>query len=285
LQTFLSDLLNYPFLQYALLAGALASLATGVVGPFIAAKRITYIAGGIAHCVLAGLGAAFYLNKVHGLTWLDPLLGATIAALLAAGIIAIVSLRGGQKEDTIIGALWAVGMAVGVIFISLTPGYNQELMSYLFGNILMVSPGQIKLLIFLDLIVLLTTLAFYSRFLAVCFDEEFSRIRGVAVEFYYVILLGLTALTVVALVTVVGIVMAIALITLPTAIAGAFTRVLWKQMVVTTLLGILFTSLGLALSYEPELPAGATIVTLAGIGYILTLTIKKLASKRKSRAT
>ncbi len=268
MHSFLSEVFKYPFLQYALMAGGFAAIACGAVGPFVAARRITYIAGGIAHMVLAGLGAALYLNRAHGIEWLDPLYGAVAAALVAAGIIALVSIRGAQKEDTVIGAMWAVGMAVGIMFISRTPGYNQDLMSYLFGNILMVAPTQLKLLFLLDVLVVGACVLLYNRFLAVCFDEEFSRVRGVSVDLYYVILLGLTALTVVALVSVVGIVMAIALLTLPTAVASGFTRVLWKQMILTSVLGVAFTTLGLGVSYGPDLPAGAAIVCLAGATYL-----------------
>lgn len=269
MQEFLSDLFRYPFLQYALSAGLLASVSCGVIGSFVAARRITYIAGAISHCVLAGLGAALYLNKVYGLQWLEPIYGAVVAALASAGIIALVSLRAGEKEDTLIGAMWAVGMALGVMFISRTPGYNQDLMSYLFGNILMVRPEDLKLLAILGAVVVGTTALFYNRFLLVCFDEEYARVRGLNVEAYYVGLLMLTALTVVALVTVVGIVMVIALLTLPVAIAAGFTATLWRQMLLAVALSALLTSSGLALSYGPDLPAGATIVLLAGAAYLL----------------
>lgn len=268
---FLSEAARHPFLRYALAAGCLASVAAGVIGTYVTARRITYIAGGISHCVLAGLGAALYFQKVHGWAWFDPRLGATAAALFAAGIIAVVSLRGGEREDTAIGALWAVGMAGGILFMARTPGYGQDLMSYLFGNILMVSSGDIAMLCLLDLLVVGLAALFYNRFLAVCFDEEFARVRGIRVDAYYVLLLGLTALTVVALMSVVGIVMVIAMLTLPTAVAGMMTRVLWRQMIAASLLSALFTTAGLAASYGPDLPAGAVIVTLSGAAYLAAL--------------
>lgn len=281
--TFFGEVARYPFLQYALAAGALASVACGVIGTYVAARRITYIAGSISHCVLAGLGIAVYLQKAHGITWLDPLWGAVVAALGSAALIALVSLRGGEREDTVIGAMWAIGMAVGIFFISRTPGYNQDLMSYLFGNILMVAPSDLKLMLLLDAVVVGATVLLYNRFLAVCFDEEFSRVRGVKVEFYYVVLLALTALTVVALVSVVGIVMVIALLTLPVAVAGQFTRVLWKQMILAALCSLVFTSSGLAVSYGPDLPAGATIVLIAGAVYLLVLGGGRLARGHSKR--
>jgi zinc transport system permease protein len=277
---FLDAAANYAFVQYALLAGVLASVACGIVGTYVVVRRITYLAGGISHCVLGGLGAALYFQRVHGWHWLTPLVGAIIAALAAAMIIGLVSLRAKQREDTVIGALWAVGMAVGVLFIARTPGYSQDLMSYLFGNILMVSPGDLWLMAALDALVVVLGLVFYNQFLAVCFDEEFARVRGMRVEFYYLLLLGLTALTVVLLVTVVGIILVIALLTLPVAVAGHFARRLWQMMALATVFSILFTTAGLAISYKPDLPAGATIIVLAGAVYLVVLVLSRLLRPR-----
>ena len=269
---FLGDLQEHAFLQYALITGILASIACGVVGTYVVVRRISYIAGGIAHCVLGGMGAARYFQVVYQWTRFKPLYGALVAALGAAIIIGMVSLRAKEREDTVIGALWAIGMAAGILFISQTPGYNQDLMSYLFGNILMVSRQDLWLLAGLDALVVGMGLIFYNQFLAVCFDEEFARLRGLRVEFYYLLLLCLTALTVVLLSTVVGIVMVIALLTLPVAVAGQFSKTLWQMMVFSALLSGIFTTAGLALSYGPDLPAGATIIILAGAVY-LALTV------------
>jgi zinc transport system permease protein len=197
------------FMQNALITGLLVSIACGVVGTYVVVRRITYIAGGIAHCVLGGIGAAFYLQRVHHWESLDPLYGAVVAALVAALIIAYVSLRAKQREDTVIGAMWAIGMAMGILFLSRTPGYTEDLMSYLFGNILMVTTRNMWLIAFLDVVVVVFGLAFYKELVAICFDEEFARLRGINVDFYYLLLLCLTALTVVLLVTVVGIVLVI----------------------------------------------------------------------------
>jgi len=279
---FLDAAANYAFVQYALLAGVLASVACGIVGTYVVVRRITYLAGGISHCVLGGIGAALYFQRVHGWHWLTPLVGAIIAALAAAMIIGLVSLRAKQREDTVIGALWAVGMAVGVLFIARTPGYSQDLMSYLFGNILMVSPGDLWLMAALDALVVVLGLLFYNQFLAVCFDEEFARVRGMRVEFYYLLLLGLTALTVVLLVTVVGIILVIALLTLPVAVAGHFARRLWQMMALATVFSILFTTAGLAISYKPDLPAGATVIVLAGATYLVVVVLSRLLRPRST---
>lgn len=268
---FLAAVRDYPFMQYALAAGLLASIACGVVGSYVVARRITYIAGSIAHCVLGGLGAARYLQVVHGWEHCTPMTGAVIAALASALVIGLVSLRARQREDTAIGALWAIGMAVGVMFISSTPGYNEDLMSYLFGNILMVTPHDLAVIAVLDALVVAVSVAFYNELLAVCFDEEFARIRGVRVELFYLMLLCLTALTVVLLATVVGVLMVIALLTLPVAIANAFAGTMGRIMVAAVALSGLFTTGGIALSYSPDLPAGATIILVAGVAYIGTV--------------
>ena len=276
---FFNDLGQFDFLQYALLTGVLAGIACGIVGSYVVVRRITYIAGGIAHSVLGGMGAAVYFKKVHQIDFLQPLHGAIAAGLLAAMVIGLVSLRTKEREDTVIGAIWAIGMAVGILFIAKTPGYDQDLMSYLFGNILLVSPSDLWLIAGLDVLVVGLGLMFYNQFTAVCFDEEFARLRGVNVEFFYLLLLGLTALTVVLLVTVVGIVMVIALLTLPVAVAGNFSKTLWRMMLLSMLLSILFSSAGLALSYGPNLPAGATIIAVAGATYLLVVIAKVVGRK------
>jgi zinc transport system permease protein len=261
MSAFLAALATQSFLQHALAAGVLASIACGIVGSYVVVKRIGYLAGGVAHTVLGGMGVAYFLGK-------SPIGGALVAALLAAAVIAWVNLRLRQHEDTIIGALWAVGMAIGVIFISRTPGYNVDLMSYLFGNILMVPREDLLLMAGLDGVIVALVALFRKQFLAVCFDEEFSRLRGVPVGLFYLLLLWMVALTVVILIQVVGLILVLALLTLPAAVAGQYTRTLAAMMLVATLLGMIFTGAGLALSYEPDLPAGATIILLAGVAYL-----------------
>ncbi|MEW5913014.1 MAG: metal ABC transporter permease [Thermodesulfobacteriota bacterium] len=266
---FLAALSQHAFLQQALLAGLLASLACGVMGAYVVVRRISYLAGAIAHSVLGGMGLARYLAVTQGWSWLHPLYGAVAAALAAALVVGLVTLKARQREDAIIGAIWAVGMAVGVLFIAATPGYDVELMSYLFGNILMVTPANLWLMLGLDLVALAVALVFHNQLLAVCFDEEFARLRGVNADLYFLLLLVLTALTVVLLSTVVGIILVIALLTLPAAIAANYARRLWQIMALAVLISMAFTTGGLALSYGPDLPAGAVIIVLAGAAYLL----------------
>lgn len=276
--TFMTALIQHTFLQHALAAGVLASIACGVVGSYVVVKRIGYLAGGVAHTALGGMGVAYFLGK-------SPTLGALVAAMLAALIIGGVSLRLRQREDTLIGAVWAVGMAIGIVFISHTPGYNADLLSYLFGNILMVSGEDLRLMASLDGVIVTGFLLFRKQLLAVCFDEEFARLRGVPVTLFYLGLLLMVALTVVVLIQVVGLVLVIALLTLPAAIASHYVRSLAAMMGLATLLGCGLTSAGLALSYEPDLPAGATIILLAGGTYLLSMVCRGLWLHWQRRTT
>lgn len=266
---FLQAVVQYDFLRNALIAGLLASLGCGVVGSYVVVRRIGFLAGGIAHSVLGGIGAALYFG-------FDPTLAAFATAIVAAIIIGLVSRYGKEREDTLIAALWAAGMAIGVIFISLTPGYNTELMSYLFGNILMVSTTELWIMTLMDGLILLLVGLFYKQFLAVSFDEEFATLRGVPVTLFHLLLLILVAVTVVLLIQVVGLILVIALLTIPAAIAGHFTRTLAGMMLIGTLLGILFSSGGLVLSWAPDLPPGPVIILLAAAMYIVSLLFTRL---------
>lgn len=264
------------FLQNALIAGILAGLGCGVIGSFVVVKRIGFLAGGIAHTALGGMGVAYYLGK-------SPLSGALAAALLAALLIGWVSLRWREREDTLISAFWSMGMAVGMIFISRTPGYKVDLMGYLFGNILMVSQAQLYLMAAVDGVIILTVMLFYKQFLALSFDEEFARLRGVPVTFFYLLLLCMVALTVVLLIQVVGLILVIALLMLPAAIAGQYMGSLVGMMLLASLLGILFTSTGLAISYDPDLPAGSTIVLVTGGAYLFSTLATGLRQRWRVR--
>jgi zinc transport system permease protein len=265
---FIQVLISESFMQYALLAGILASIACGIVGTYVVVKKIGYITGGIAHSVLGGMGIAYFFG-------FNPIHGAIATAIFAAVIIGLVSLKAKQHEDTIISVIWSIGMAVGIIFISRSPGYNIDLMSYLFGNILMVSKQNLLLIAILDLVIIVIILMLHKRLQAICFDEEYATIQGINVGFTYILLLVLIALTVVILIQVVGLILVIALITLPAAIAGQFAKSMVKMMIIAVLLGLIITTTGLAVSYQPNLPAGATIILTAGLFYLISIGIKK----------
>ncbi len=261
---------NLPFFRYALLTGIFASLPFGVIGTFVVVRRISYIAGAIAHCVLGGIGLGLYLERGVGITWFGPMQGAVLVALLAAVVLALVSRYASQREDSVIGALWAVGMAAGLLFIARTPGYVDP-MSYLFGNILLVSKEDFFFVLALDVVVLTLVGIFYNKFLAVCFDEEFARLRGVHTGWIYLLLLCLAALTIVLLVRVVGIVMVIALLTLPASVAGNFSKNIFQMMVLSVLFCASFVVLGLGASYSLDLPSGPVIIVIAAAVYLLVI--------------
>lgn len=270
---------KFSLLSNALIATILASMSFGIVGTFVVAKRISYIAGSIAHCILGGIGAGLYCQKVYQWDWLHPLLGATIAALLAAIIIGLVSLYAHEREDTIIGALWATGMATGLMFLAKTPGYIDP-MSYLFGNILMITPNDLWFIAILDLVIVIVCFVSYNKLQAIFFDEEFARLRGIKTNLYYLFLLCLIAITIVFLVTIVGIVLVIALLTLPTAIASSFSKKLWQMMIYSATICLFFCVSGLFLSYEYDLPTGPTIIILTAFVYFFILAIKKFFYKK-----
>lgn len=269
---FFYSLLNHAFLQNAIIAGILASIVCGITGTFVIIKRITFISGGIAHTVLGGIGIAYYLG-------IEPLIGAFVFAILAAVIIGLIKLKGAQHEDTVIGALWAVGMALGLIFMYLTPGYKSDLMTYLFGNILLVTRSDLWVLLILNLVIIGSIFVFYRQFIAIAFDEKYARISGLKVNLLYIFLLILIALTIVVLIQIVGIILVIALLTLPAAIAFLFSRSPATMMLIAAVLGIIFTGSGIVLSYSANLPTGATIIILSGIAYFISLFLKR--KKRK----
>jgi zinc transport system permease protein len=275
---FFTALSEQSFLQSALLAGLLASIGCGVMGTYVVVKRITFLAGGIAHSVLGGMGAAVYFG-------FDPLVGALAAAVLAALLIGWVRLQWQAQEDALIGALWAIGMAVGILFISKTPGYQTDLMSYLFGSILLVPDESLWFMAALDAVLLMVAGAYHRQFLAVVFDEEFARLRGIPVIFFYLLLLVLIAVTVVLLIQVVGLILVLALLTLPAAIAGHYVNSLGRMMLFATLLGCAVSLSGLALSYGPDLPAGPTIVLLAGAIYVISALSTRALARRRARAS
>ncbi len=272
---FLNAIATNPFLQYALIAGLLASISCGVVGTYIVTKKISLVSGGIAHTILGGVGLVCFLNKIYGMD-IPPLYGALVVAIVAALIIGLVKIYSEHDSDTIIAALWSVGMAVGVIFIALTPGYNNDLMSYLFGNILMVTKHDLYLLVTLDSLVIIVGVTLYHKLSAICFDEDFARVKGLNVTFYYLLLLCLTAITIVTLIQVVGLILVIALLTIPAAIAKQYSNSMWKMMVWAVILGLFFTFTGLAVSYGPDLPSGAMIIIVASLSFAISTIYKKM---------
>lgn len=264
-------LFTNPFLQTALLAGLAASIASGIIGSYVVVKRIVFISGSIAHSVLGGMGLFLWLRRTYDINWLTPLQGALLAALASALLIGWIHLKYRQREDTVIAALWSTGMAVGVIFVSMTPGFNVELMNFLFGNILWVSQGDLLALIALDLIVLGVNAFFHHSFVAICFDEEQATLQGLPVHALYLLLLCLVAISVVLLIQIVGAILVIAMLAIPAAIAGNYCHRLSSMMLIATLLNASFTLIGMASAYALNWPPGATIALTAALCYLVTL--------------
>ena len=258
-------------LQLGLLAGLMASVSYGIVGTLVVARRISYIAAAIAHSVLGGIGFAVFCQEHFGWAWFSPFLGAVLAAVSSALLIGCVSLFLKEREDTIISAVWAVGMSLGVIFLHMSPGFEGGLERFLFGSIIYIEPADLWLQVGLGFGVVVLSLLFYHKLVAVCFDEEFARLRGVNVPLYFLLLIVLSALCVVLLVQLAGIVMSIALIVLPAATGLQFARKLWHAMAIAVGLSMLLTTFGLGISYANDFPSGATIVLLAGIIYFSVL--------------
>jgi zinc transport system permease protein len=271
----LNTLLHDSFFQMAFLACLLSSLASGAIGAFVVVKRIVFIAGSVSHSILAGMGLCLWLQRVHGVEWLDPIGGAFASAVASALLIGWIHLNYRQREDAVIAAIWSTGMAIGVIFLSLTPGNNVELMNFLFGNILWIQTKDLVLLGILDAVLLAIVALNYRRFLALCFDEEQSLLQGVPVRRLYLLLLSVVAVTIVLLVQIIGTILVIALLTIPATLAGMFTRRLPTMMLAATVFCALLSLSGLGASYALDWPPGATIALLSAAFYLLALPMKK----------
>jgi len=270
---FITVLINYTFMQHAFIACLLASVSCGIIGTYVVVKKIGFLAGGIAHTVLAGMGIAYFFDG-------SPLIGAIVAALIAAVLIGWINLRWKQQEDILIAAFWSVGMAIGILFISRTPGYSIDLMSYLFGNILLVSVQDLYLMLILDIAIIVLIILFNKQFLAAAFDEEFARLRGINIEFFNILMLCMVALTVVLLIQIVGLILVIALLILPAASASQFVASIRRIMVLAIIFSMMITTVGLMISYQPDLPSGSTIIILAGITYALSVITQRVLKKK-----
>jgi len=262
------DALQYEFMRNALIAAVLVSIACGIVGTFVVIKKIVFISGGITHAAFGGIGLGYLLG-------INPVLAAIPFSLLSAIGIGLISKKTKISEDAAIGMLWAVGMALGIIFIGLTPGYAPDLFSYLFGSILTVAFSDIIIMIILDIIIIGTVLFLYKEFQAISFDEEFSEITGVPTRILYLLLLCLVALSIIVLIRVVGIILIIALLTIPATIARQFTDKLKQLMILSTLSAIVLTVVGLWLSYLFDLPSGAVIVLMLAVVFLISFVAKK----------
>ena len=264
----MAELLSYSFMRNALIAGVLVSLTCGIIGTLVVLKRMVFISGGVAHTAYGGVGLAFYLG-------VNPILGAVAFSLVASFLMGYVQRQTRQRQDTLIGVMWAIGMAIGIIFADMTPGYKADLMSYLFGSILAVTHTDLWMMLGVNLLVLGFVILFYKELQAVAFDESFARVRNLPVDLLYIALVAMIGLAVVMLMRVVGLIMIIALLTVPAAIGSLFLNHMKHIMWLAMVLSLVFTTGGLLLSYFFNLTSGATIILIAGMSYLSALLIHK----------
>jgi len=273
--------LEFEFFQRALLAGLLAAIASGIVGTFVVARRMASVSGGLAHAAFGGIGLGYLLG-------FPPMAGALGFGLASALGIVVAELKLRQGLDTLIAMVWAVGMALGIVFASLAPGATPDLLSYLFGNILFVPPDYLVFTAVLDVFLVLVVWRLYRPLQAVAFDEEFSWVVGVPVAALFLLLLGLTAVTVVVLIRIVGAILVIALLTFPAAIARHWTDTLDRMMVWAAVIGAgcitsgLFISFGLSARLGLNVPTGPFIILLAALLYAISAAAKAATRKRRS---
>ncbi len=262
------EILQYDFIQNAIFAGILISILAGIIGSLVVVNKLTFLTGGIAHSSYGGIGLAIYLG-------LPVLFGATVFAVITAILIAIITLKDKTRIDSMIGIMWAFGMGIGIIFVDLTPGYNVDLMSYLFGSIIAVSQNDILYLSILNIFVISIIIFFYNEILAVSYDSEYAQLRGINTKFFYSLILVLASLCVVAAIKAVGLILVIALLTIPTYLAEAFVSKLSTMMILSSLLAVLFTMIGLVISYFYDISSGASIILSAVFILVFVKILKK----------
>lgn len=270
------SLLQYQFIQNALLASFFASVVCGIIGVIIIEKKLVMMSGGIAHTSYGGVGLGYLLG-------FEPIIGAFIVSTSAALGIAYIRRKGGTRSDVVIGLFWSLGMALGILFIALMHGYPPDLSSYLFGSILSVTSIDLYLMAFLTLIVVLVITMLYNYWKAYMFDEEFAAIVGMNTNFLEYLLFILIAMSVVVLIRVVGIIMVLALFTAPTAIAELFANTLHSRMVLSVIIGCFFCFSGLLTSYFINIASGAAIVILSSVSYLVVYITISIIRKMKRK--
>jgi len=267
------DALQFEFMQNALLAGLLASVICGIIGTLVVVNRMAFLAGGIAHSAYGGIGIAAFSG-------LPYIVGAAGFATFSGLLMACVTLKAKQRADTIIGVMWALGMATGIIMLDITPGYNVDLMSYLFGSILTVPNSDLVAMAVLAAVISFIVFFYYRDFLAMSYDEEFAQVRGVPVRLFYFLLIGMISLAVVMIVQVVGLILVIALLTIPPYISEKYTYSLAQMICMSTLLGCVFITGGLFVSYYYDLTSGATIIMMGGLGFLISEIVQRVLAVR-----
>jgi zinc transport system permease protein len=274
-----NSIFQYDFIIKGLLGAVFASITAGLAGTYVVSKKMVFLSGGITHASFGGIGVGYFLG-------INPVLGAAVFGILSALGVEYLSVRQKIREDSAIGILWAFGMAIGIIFIYLTPGYTPNLMSYLFGSILTVSHADIIALGIMSIILILYFGVFYRTILYISFDEVFARTYSSYVDVFKYVTTSLIALTIVLNIRMAGVVLVISLLTIPPNIAMLFTRVYSKIVFWSILAGFVGTSAGFAISYYAGIPVGATIIFTLVIIWVLvkctTLLILKFSAQRNT---
>ncbi len=260
------ELLQFEFMRNALWAALLCSGLCGILGTMVVVKRYVILAGGVAHAAYGGVGIALYLG-------ISPQLGAVGFSLALSLLMAHVMLKREARADAIIGVLWAAGMAAGVIFADLTPGYGADLMSYLFGSILTVARPDLFMMAGLLAATLVLGIVWRRQIAAFSFDEDFARTRGVPVTLLHFGVVVLLSMAVVLIIRIVGLILVIALLTIPPSVAEKFSRSLWSMMGISCVLSALFSIAGLAFAVRFNLTAGAVIIAVASAVYLVSLLL------------
>ena len=260
----------------ALLAGVAASIVGGTVGTLVVVKRISFISGSISHSVLAGIGLAIWLERAYGLPGLSPMIGALVAAIASALLIARAERSFHEREDSIIATVWAAGMALGIVLIAKTPGYTSDLSNILIGNILWVTPQDVAMLGALALISILFVALTFQKLKLLTFDPDEAKLQGINVDRLYSALLVLVGISVVALTQVVGIVLVMTMLTLPQLFSGLYTSRLSSMMVCSVVISIICTASGLMAAWTLDWPAGASIALTSVVAYVVGITVKRV---------
>ncbi|MDD3506268.1 MAG: iron chelate uptake ABC transporter family permease subunit [Sulfurimonas sp.] len=263
------EALSYEFIQNALIAGVLVSLISGIIGSLIVANRMVFLAGGIAHAAYGGIGIAIF-------TGIPIFLGTSLFAVAAALFMAFITINQRENIDVFIGLTWAVGMAIGIILVDLTPGYNVDLLSYLFGSILAVNRDDLYFMGYLFVVILFVITFWYRNILAVSYDSEYAALSGINVKFFYTLILILSALTVVIAIKVVGLILVIALLSIPVYIAQRLSSSLFSMMLISGLIASVFTTIGLWFSYSFNITSGASIILVSALSLMLFMLLSKL---------
>ena len=262
------DFLQYDFMRNALAAGLAASGLCGIIGIYVILNKIVFISDGIAHAAFGGIGLGYFLGY-------DPLAFGIGSAVLTALGIGMVSSRARVSEDTAIGVFMATGMALGIMLLTLSQGYARDLYGYLFGNILAVTVSDVLLILAFTLIILALVFLLYKEFLVLSFDPIYGEAIGLPVQSLRLLLLGMVAFSVVILIKIVGIIMVIALLTIPGAISRQHMKGLPAIMAGSVFLGIIFVTIGLFISYLLDVPSGATIILTAALTFFLSTTLSR----------